>query len=836
MTAACDDTVESVPGTRIPAGYVGIAAALCAVLVVTAAAASPVPRLRVGATAIAPPGVARGRTNHVLAGGTLYDNTGNPDNTYYAGQGGAEAIDDLHLVRGGSVDTLVFEYYDPAVGGTLSATVTIYGNPGGLDLGTTPLAGPYTVSGLARGRQIVAVPLPDAPVVGTDVWVGVQFSSATAGWIINNVPSVGVSHDLYLENGNLFSFGGDPKANFAVRLIDVPLYRLNATTLGLGTVTKSPDLASYLDGAAVQLNAAAAAHWHFVGWGGDASGADNPLSVTMDGDKSIVATFAIDTHTLTVNVVGNGTVGADPPQAAYDHGTLVTLTPTPATGWHFAGWGGDAAGNANPLVVTMDGNQTITATFAINTYTLAVTPVGNGTVAVNPQQASYDHGTPVTLTATPATGWHFVGWSGDASGAVNPLPVVMDGSKSITATFAIDRYSLTVTTTGSGAVVTAPVQAAYDYGTLVALTPVPTLGWHFVAWSGDTAASSNPLPVPMIRGKTITATFAINTYTLSVTVIGNGTVGVSPAQATYDHGTPVTLSASAAAGSHFVGWSGDTTAGTSPLPVAMIRGKAITATFALNSYVLSSAGFETGLTGWEEYGGGTLAQTSPGHGGSSFAALLTGPGSTAEFGLNDSPAWLPDTGPAGTHYRVTAWVRSDAGHGTARIRVRDYFNDVNQQTVFSPVKTLSPAWQQLVLDIFTLKAHSLWDLQVLDQPTVAREAFQADDLMIEVLTPPVASVTDDAAVDYARPVVFPNPAAGRATLGLSLARPGRLRVELFDVTGRAVRVLANEAQAAAGTHRFSLTREHGARLGTGIYFYRADVAGTVHRGRFVILD
>ena len=39
----------------------------------------------------------------------LYDNTGNPANTYYAAQGGAEAIDDLHMNGAGRVDSLVVE-------------------------------------------------------------------------------------------------------------------------------------------------------------------------------------------------------------------------------------------------------------------------------------------------------------------------------------------------------------------------------------------------------------------------------------------------------------------------------------------------------------------------------------------------------------------------------------------------------------------------------------------------------------------------------------------------------------------------------------------------------
>jgi hypothetical protein len=61
-----------------------------------------------------------------------------------------------------------------------------------------------------------------------------------------------------------------------------------------------------------------------------------------------------------------------------------------------------------------------------------------------------------------------------------------------------------------------------------------------------------------------------------------------------------------------------------------------------------------------------------------------------------------------------------------------------------------------------------------------------------------------------------------------------LRAEIYDVAGRLIQVLADEAQAAAGTHRFDLERRV-ANAGAGIYFYRAEVEGVHYRGRFVIL-
>ena len=202
-----------------------------------------------------------------------------------------------------------------------------------------------------------------------------------------------------------------------------------------GSVNRSPDQATYIDGSTVQLTAVPATGWHFLNWSGDAGGNSNPVDVAMSGDRNVTANFAIDQHTLAVATVGSGSVAKAPDQASYDYGSTVQLTATPSTGWHFVGWSGDASGNTNPLDVTMDADKSITATFAIDQHTLAVATVGSGSVAKAPDQASYDYGSIVQLTATPATGWSFLGWSGDATGNTNPLDVTMDADKSITATF-----------------------------------------------------------------------------------------------------------------------------------------------------------------------------------------------------------------------------------------------------------------------------------------------------------------------------------------------------------------------------------------------------------------
>ncbi len=85
----------------------------------------------------------------------------------------------------------------------------------------------------------------------------------------------------------------------------------------------------------------------------------------------------------------------------------------------------------------MDGNKTVTATFTQIMHTLTVAQVGSGTVTPAVGGHDYPESTVVVLTAAPAAGWSFSGWTGaDASGNT----VTMDSDKTITATFAIDTF------------------------------------------------------------------------------------------------------------------------------------------------------------------------------------------------------------------------------------------------------------------------------------------------------------------------------------------------------------------------------------------------------------
>jgi len=298
-------------------------------------------------------------------------------------------------------------------------------------------------------------------------------------------------------------------------------------------------------------------------------------------NHTITASFAINTYDLNVAIVGNGEVTKEPNLPEYEYGTQVTLTAIPVTGWIFTGWSGDIVSNDNPLIVTMDSDKNITATFTINTYDLNITVIGNGEVTKEPNLPEYEYGTQVTLTALPAEGWTFTGWSGDVVSADNPILVTMDNDKNITATFTVITYDLNVTVIGNGEVTRDPNLPEYEYGTQVTLTAIPVTGWTFTGWSGDVVSTDNPILVTMDNDKNITATFTVNTYTLTVATIGNGTVTIEPDLPVYEHGTYVTLTAVPDSGWALGRWSGSATGGANPLLIVMDGNKSITATFVL---------------------------------------------------------------------------------------------------------------------------------------------------------------------------------------------------------------------------------------------------------------
>ena len=155
----------------------------------------------------------------------------------------------------------------------------------------------------------------------------------------------------------------------------------------------------------------------------------------MNGNQTVTATFTQDVYSLTIIKIGNGTVTKSLDHATYHYGDAVHLTATADPGWTFTGWSGAGCAGAGACDVTMNDNQTVTATFTQGEYTLTIDKVGSGSVVVDPVKSTYHYGDMIQLTATADTGWSFGGWSGDASGLDKPISITIKGNMSITANF-----------------------------------------------------------------------------------------------------------------------------------------------------------------------------------------------------------------------------------------------------------------------------------------------------------------------------------------------------------------------------------------------------------------
>lgn len=146
---------------------------------------------------------------------------------------------------------------------------------------------------------------------------------------------------------------------------------LTVNIVGSGVVTRSPDKLLYDYGEEVSLTADPGPGYVFAGWSGDLTGLTNPDTITLNGSKTVTATFIEDVdYTLTVNAspAGSGVVARSPDQATYSYGQVVTLTATPNSGWLFDNWSGDVTTtNGAQATVTMTGNKTVTANFAEDT-------------------------------------------------------------------------------------------------------------------------------------------------------------------------------------------------------------------------------------------------------------------------------------------------------------------------------------------------------------------------------------------------------------------------------------------------------------------------------------
>ena len=160
------------------------------------------------------------------------------------------------------------------------------------------------------------------------------------------------------------------------------------------------------------------------------------LSCSSDETSTPVTPPApIVKYTITLSAGEGGTVSTS--GGEYEAGETVSVTATPQGEYLFKDWS-DGITDAT-RTITVSSNFTITANFEKRKYPLTVNIEGEGEVLeeiVNSGRSTdYDSGTAVKLTAVPAEGWEFVGWTGAKESAELEVQLLVSEAKEVSAEF-----------------------------------------------------------------------------------------------------------------------------------------------------------------------------------------------------------------------------------------------------------------------------------------------------------------------------------------------------------------------------------------------------------------
>jgi len=438
-------------------------------------------------------------------------------------------------------------------------------------------AASYSVYDFTHGADIV----PSTPYISTinnSTWTQVSVTFTTpAGCTSVNVYLLrdsGYPVDILLWRATLTANQTPPSLTAAMTAAPNPVFQGNPLTVTLSVTNSGQGTA---DGVAPS-------GFTVGGAGATCSASSTPASANIAGGATQLFTWACTAGNVGTATFSAGATGIDANSgatvSAAAASTSVTIQRNPPTITSFT----PASGLVGASVTINGANFTGATAVSFNTVSAIFAVTSDSAIqATVPAGAATGPLSVTTPTGTATSTNNFT--------VRVILTAANAGNGSGTVTSSSNPASPSQINCGATCLVT------YDYGTVMTLTATPAIGSNFTSWSGCDTVSGPTCTVTMNANKSVTATFTLQTFILTVNkahvLIGNGTVTstsspASPNQVncgptcsvSYNYGTVVTLTARPDLLSVFNGWSGgcDTASGTT-CTVNISAAKSVTANF-----------------------------------------------------------------------------------------------------------------------------------------------------------------------------------------------------------------------------------------------------------------
>ena len=313
---------------------------------------------------------------------------------------------------------------------------------------------------------------------------------------------------------------------------------------------------------------------------------DNPRRVTITRDTAFTAVFVPDEVSVEVKSADTEHGTVTELSGVYHFNEKIIISAIAVPHYHFVGW---SDGNRqNPRELLLRGDTVLTATFGIDTFSVAA----NCDTAMGAVSGAglYSYCAAAKVEAKPAAHHHFVRWTNGAEQTTQEF--VVEHDTAFEAVFAIDRHTVALAASDSlcGAVSGA---GSYDYGASVQLQATPAANCYFTGWSDG--VTTNPRTLTVEGDTNIAAEFG-KLQTVNIIVAANDTLrGTVAGTGSYVLGSNATLSATASAHYLFEQWSDGRT--DNPRTVRVIADATYTAVFVPMQYniILSQNNADMGM-------------------------------------------------------------------------------------------------------------------------------------------------------------------------------------------------------------------------------------------------